>query len=76
MHQLKKILSLFFLLAFSQIVFAATITISNCDELQNINSKLDGNYVLINDINCFGKNFIPISGYKAIFDGNNKKMAL
>ncbi len=57
--------------------FAVTETaISSCQELQDINSNLSGNYYLANDIDCAGfdfgdgKGFMPIGNATAAFTGN------
>ncbi|MDD3159933.1 MAG: hypothetical protein PHQ98_03130 [Candidatus ainarchaeum sp.] len=52
------------------------IPITNCTELQNIQSKLDGNYILMNDIDCSSfSNFTPIgtmtNPFNGIFNGQN-----
>jgi hypothetical protein len=47
-------------------------TITNCAELQNIRSDLNGSYVLANDIDCTNFNFSPInttSYFTGSFDG-------
>src|SRR5437867_2395971 len=45
----------------------AATAIHTCQELQDINNDLDGDYVLANDIDCSGGTFIPI-GTISYFD--------
>ncbi len=47
--------------------FAATLAISTCEELQNIEST--GLYVLSNDIDCKGVRFHPIGNFLGSLDG-------
>jgi len=56
-------LGLLFLLAFSTTGVAAqeATEISNVQELQNMEEDLDGDYVLVGDINASGVDFEPIS---------------
>jgi hypothetical protein len=63
------------------------LEITNCVELQAMNAKLDGNYILMNDINCSdtvnwngGEGFEPVgnstSGFRftGSFDGQNYRI--
>jgi len=62
------------------------ISVSNCVQLQDMNSNLDENYVLLNDINCYnathlngvlyngGAGFSPIPNFTGTFDGNFHKI--
>ena len=68
--------SLLLLISF---VSATVIPIFDCNGLQNMDSNLNANYVLVNDINCSGFDyggglgFKPIGGastFKGNFDGN------
>ena len=50
------------------------VKISNCTELQNISNDLNANYELMNDIDCSGFNFFPISSFRGILDGRGYKI--
>ena len=54
------------------------ISVSNCNDLQDINNNLDSNYYLLTDINCEGINFNPIGSlsnkFTGIFDGRFHKI--
>ena len=51
--------------------------ISSCQDLQNIDKKLNGKYKLMSDIDCAGFNFKPIggnTGFSGYFNGNGFKI--
>ena len=55
------------------------IQIKTCQDLQNVNNNLAGNYVLVNDIDCTGFSYQPVGatasqGFTGIFDGANHKI--
>jgi The GLUG motif len=55
-------------LFFSCSVIAAT-KITNCTELQNMILNLSDSYVLANDVDCSGFNFIPVGSVNTPFTG-------
>jgi hypothetical protein len=70
-----------FLLAFATIFligFTSAIDITNCTDLQDMESDLTADYVLLNDIDCsdtinwnVGEGFIPITAFEGTFEGQN-----
>jgi hypothetical protein len=72
------VLSLFFVSILAADVSATDIEIGDCIALQNIQSDLAANYVLTNDIDCSGVEFVPIgtssSPFTGTFDGQNHKI--
>ena len=71
MKYLFKLLPLF---VFSSMAFANTSTlgINTCQDLQNIGQNLSAHFVLNQDIDCEGFQWIPIAGtFRGTLDGQN-----
>lgn len=67
---MKKIF-LFFFSFLMLISFTSALThITNCTELQNMQDNLAEDYVLDNNINCSGINFIPVGNKTNTFTGS------
>jgi len=48
--------------------------INNCNELQEIQNDLDGNYALGADINCYNYSFTPITSFTGSLNGRSNEI--
>lgn len=54
-----------------QLAFAAAIEIDTCQEFEDINNNLSGEYILTANIDCTSTSFSPIGNFTGTFDGQN-----